>query len=110
MPAVSCAAVSRDSLSSTNEGVLILLRVSPGARRSEIEGAYGEGALKLRVAAPPVDGKANAEAERLLAGALGVARSGVSVVRGAKGRDKTVLVRGASEGDIRAVLGKRLPG
>ena len=110
MPAVSCAAVSRGFLSTTNEGVLIRLRVSPGARRPEIEGAYGGDALKLRVTAPPVDGKANAEAERLLAGELGVGRSGVSVVRGAKGRDKTVLVRGASEGDIRATLGKRLSG
>ncbi len=83
------------------------LRVSPGARRSEIEGAYGEDALKLRIAAPPSKGKANAEAERFLADALGVGRSEVSVVRGASSRDKTILVRGASERDLREALGDR---
>ena len=101
--------MSNGFLSPTRDGVLIRLRVSPGAGRSQIEGAYGEDALKLRVAAPPVDGRANAEAERFLAETLGLKRSEVSVVRGASGRDKTVLVRGASEGDLREALGDRLP-
>ena len=87
---------------------MIKLRVSSGAKRSSIEGAYGEEALKLRVAAPPVEGKANAEAERFLAKVLGRPRSDVTVIRGASGRDKTVLVRGAATEEIRGVLSGQL--
>lgn len=83
-----------------------MLRVSPGAKRSAIEGAYGEDALKLRVAAPPVDGKANAEAERLVAEVAGVRRSDVKVVRGAGSRDKAVLVRGAAVEDLRETISR----
>lgn len=64
--------------------------------------------LKLRVAAPPVEGKANAEAERFLAKVLGRPRSEVTVVRGASGRDKTVLVRGAAAEEVRGVLSGQL--
>jgi hypothetical protein len=101
--------VSRGFLVPTGDGVIIKLRVSPGAKRSSIEGAYGDDALKLRVAAPPVDGKANAEAERFLAKMLGVPHSEVAVVRGASGRDKAVLVRGAAVGEIREALSGQLP-
>ena len=58
---------------------------------------YGDKAIKLSVAAPPEKGRANAEVERFLAEALGLAVSQVEVVRGGSGRDKTVLARGASE-------------
>ncbi len=101
--------MSRGFLVPTRGGVLIKLRVSPGAKRSSIEGAYGEDSLKLRVAAPPVDGKANEEAERFLAKVLGLPRSEVAIVRGASGRDKTVLVRGAAAGEVRDVLSGQLP-
>ncbi len=85
------------------------LRVSPGAKRSSIEGAYREDVLKLRGAALPVDGKANAEAERFLAKMLGVPRSEVAVLQGATGRDKAVLVRGAVVGEPREALSEGLP-
>ena len=88
---------------------MIKLRVSPGAKCSSIEGAYGEDALRLRVAALPVDGKANAEAERFLARMLGVSRSEVAVVRGASGQDKAVLVRGAAVGELKEALSDQLP-
>jgi uncharacterized protein (TIGR00251 family) len=84
-------------------------RVSPGARRTSIEGAYGEDALRLRVAAPPFEGKANAEAERYVAELLRVASSDVSVVRGASSRNKTILVRGAQVEDVRERLSGCLP-
>ena len=53
-------------LTPARDGILLNLRVSPGAKRTSIEGPYGENALKLRVASPPVDGKANAEVESSL--------------------------------------------
>ena len=84
------------------------LRVSPGAKRTALKGFYGEDAVKLAVSAPPVDGKANAEAERFLAGVLGVAPSDVSVVHGVSSRDKSALVRGVGAGEVLGCLGPLL--
>ena len=76
------------------KGTLTLqLQVQPGASRSEWAGRYGERALRLRVAAPPVDGKANEACRRFLAETLGVPTSQVSIVRGESGRSKTLVVR-----------------
>ena len=52
-------------------GVYVKLRVSPGAKSTAVKGVYGESAIKLSVAAPPVEGKANAEVERYLARIFG---------------------------------------
>jgi uncharacterized protein len=101
--------VSKSFVVSARDGAILNLRVSPGARQTSIEGAYGEDALRLRVAAPPVEGKANAEAERYVAELLGVATSDVSVVRGASSRNKTILVRGATPEEVRERLSGRLP-
>jgi uncharacterized protein (TIGR00251 family) len=96
--------VSRGSIAAAKEGTLLSLRVSPGAKRTAIEGPYGENAIKVKISAPPVDGKANAEVERFLAGLLGVPRSNVSVIRGASSRDKTVLVRGLERAETQKAL------
>lgn len=101
--------MSRTFVVSSRHGAILNLRVSPGAKRTSLEGAYGEDALKLRVAAPPVEGKANAEAERYVAELLGVASSDVCVVRGASGRNKAVLVRGAVPEEMREILSRHLP-
>ena len=77
----------------TNYGWELELRVQPGARRSEVVGELGD-TLKVRVAAPANDGKANAELVRLLARQLDVPRRAVEVVRGAHSRTKTVRVTG----------------
>ena len=71
-------------------------------------GPYGESAIKVGVAAPPVDGKANAEVGRLLAELLGVARSDISVIRGASSRDKTLLVHGLEAAEVRSALDSHL--
>ena len=90
----------RGFVSTSKRGVLVRLRVSPGAKNSSLKGLYGESVVKLSVATPPVDGKANAEAERFLAGLLGLPPSDVTVVRGASSRDKSVLVRGGSGNEV----------
>jgi uncharacterized protein (TIGR00251 family) len=69
------------------------LRVSPGAARAEIVGRYGEG-WKVRVAAPPEDGRANDAVLHLLAGALAVPRTALTLVSGHSGRDKIVELAG----------------
>ncbi len=69
------------------------LRVTPGARRSGIVGRYGE-AWKVRVAAPPEDGRANAAVVRLLAETLELPRESVTLVSGHGPRDKVVELSG----------------
>ena len=71
----------------------VRVQLSPGARRSELTGRHGDG-WKARVAAPPERGRANAALEELLAGILGVPRSGVRVVGGHGARSKVVEVDG----------------
>jgi uncharacterized protein (TIGR00251 family) len=96
--------VSRGFITPTEDGILINLRVSPGAMRTSIEGTYGESAIRLRVAAPPIDGKANAEVERFLAELLGTTRSDIKLVRGTSSGDKVVLVRGRGYLEIQKIL------
>jgi len=74
------------------------VRLTPRAARDEIAG-WQDGLLRVRVAAPPVAGRANAALERLLAKALGVPRWSVCVVAGARGREKTVAVDGLTEAE-----------
>ena len=100
--------MSKGFLTPAKDGILLKLRISPGARRTSIEGHYGDDALKLRGAAPPVDGKANAEVRRFLAELLGLPRSKVALIQGATSRDKVVLVRGAEAGSLREVLTRPL--
>lgn len=80
------------------------IRVQPGARKNEIVGPHGD-SLKIKVAAPPEDGKANAELCAFLADLLGVAKSKVGVVKGHSSREKVIAVEGMTEAQIRAKLG-----
>ena len=65
--------------------------MQPGAKRTEVAGQHGD-ALKIRLAAPPVDGKANAELLRYLAAAFGVPLRQVTLVRGDASRQKLVRI------------------
>jgi uncharacterized protein len=83
---------------------LLTVHVQPRAKRSEIVGWHGD-AVKVRVAAPPVDGSANEALTRLLAGALGIPSSAIAVVAGASGRRKRVAIDGMSREDVLRTLG-----
>ncbi len=78
------------------------VRVQPRASRSEVAGESGD-ALKVRLAAPPVDGAANAELVAFLAKRLRVPKSAVVIVRGDKGRDKLIEVSGVGGDQVRAL-------
>jgi uncharacterized protein (TIGR00251 family) len=71
----------------------LLVYVQPRATRTGIAGWHGD-AIKIRVAAPPVDGAANEELVRFLADCLAVPRARVCLVGGASGRNKRLIVRG----------------
>jgi uncharacterized protein (TIGR00251 family) len=72
-------------------GLLLTLRVQPGASRTEVAGLHG-GALKVRIAAPPVGGKANAALLRFVAEAFDVPVRAVTLVRGESSRQKIVRI------------------
>jgi uncharacterized protein len=78
----------------------ISVRVQPRAARSEIAGVHGD-ALKVRVAAAPVDGAANAALVEVLADALGVSRRCVRVVAGASSRSKVVEIENVDVENVR---------
>jgi uncharacterized protein len=75
------------------------LRVSPGAGKSGIVGRHGDG-WKVRVTAPPEDGRANDAVLRLLADALSVPRASLTLVSGHSGRDKIVALDGVGPAQI----------
>lgn len=82
-------------------GVRFAVKVVPGAARDRIAGALGD-ALKVQVAAPPEQGKANARLCELLANALGVAARAVQVVAGHGSARKVVCVQGLDAATVRA--------
>jgi len=73
------------------EGWLLVIHVQPGAKTTGVAGLHGED-LKIRIAAPPVEGRANALLEAYIARTLGVPKRCVSVIKGASSRRKTVQV------------------
>ena len=84
-------------------GIRLQIQVQPRASRSEVSGLHGE-AIRIRLAAPPVDGAANEELVRFLASRLGVTRSAVTLERGQTGRRKTVSVTGVTGEEARSRL------
>jgi len=80
------------------------VHVQPRASKNELAGLHGE-SLKVRLASPPVDGKANKGLLAFLAGELQVPKSALAIRSGHKSREKKVLVTGIAEDMIRQRLG-----
>jgi hypothetical protein len=83
--------------------VLLRLHVQPGAGRSAVVGRHGD-ALKVRVAAPPREGRANAACVALVATTLGVKEAAVELVSGQASRSKRVRVRGVEPAQVERLL------
>ncbi|MCZ7526181.1 MAG: DUF167 domain-containing protein [Acidimicrobiia bacterium] len=83
----------------TAHGVVVHVHVQPGAGRDAVAGRHGS-SLRLRVTAPPVGGRANEAAGRLLAGALGLRSREVELVSGAGSRLKRFLVLGLEPPEV----------
>jgi uncharacterized protein (TIGR00251 family) len=77
----------------------IRLKVIPGASRNEIVG-LSDGVLHVRIAAPPVRGKANKELTAFLSRTLGVSKSALTIVKGHTSRNKVITVEGMTRDDI----------
>jgi uncharacterized protein (TIGR00251 family) len=83
-----------EHLVAVREGVLVTIKVTPRARHEGLEAGGAEAALKVRVTAPPEDGKANAAVIALLAKRWDVPKSALDIAAGGSARLKRVLVRG----------------
>lgn len=84
-------------------GVTIAVRVIPRARRSQVEGVLGD-SLKVRVAAPPVEGTANEALLSFLAETLQVRRRQITLLAGERGRHKLVRIEGMDAATVAARL------
>jgi uncharacterized protein len=96
--------VSGITVQSRDEGIRFSVRVQPRASRSEFAGIQ-QGALKVRLQAPPVDGAANEALVEFLAQSLGVPRRMIRIVAGASSRTKTVEVMGGDAAALARLAG-----
>lgn len=84
--------------------ITLTLHIQPGAKKTEFAGLHGD-ALKIRLAAPPVDGKANEALVRFVAETLGLAKSAVNLKSGQTSRRKVLEVVGSSVKAIEHLAG-----
>ena len=94
-------------LESTHGGVVLRLRVVPRASRNAIAGTM-QNALKVRLQAPPVDGKANKALVKLLAKTLDVPARDIRITAGETGRNKQVCVAGVSAAYVMERIGRAM--
>lgn len=87
-----------------NRGVVLNVHVVPRSSRNAVQGLHGD-AVKIRLQAPPVEGKANEALVRFLSQVLGIPPRQVSLLSGASGRKKRVLISGLGKAEVRVRLG-----
>lgn len=87
----------------TPEGVILNVRAQPRSSKAGLDGLLGD-AVKVRVRAAPVDGKANKELVETLAAVFGVPKSAVSFKGGETSKTKRLLVRGVTAAGVKAVV------
>ena len=87
-----------------NGSILLSLHVQPRAAKNELAGIH-DGAIKLRLTTPPVDGKANKAVIAFLAGQLKIPKSAIRLHSGLKNRRKQVWISGLDEETVRQRLG-----
>jgi len=90
-------------LSENAQGTMIQIFVQPRASKNELVGVH-ENFLKIRLAAPPVEGEANKECIKFMAKILHVPKSSVEIIQGHKSRRKTILIKDSSFKKIREFL------
>jgi len=84
-----------------SEDLYLPVHINPGAKKSAIVGPYGD-RIKIQIAAPPVDNKANLELIRFLAKHYNVSKKQVEILQGKSGRDKLVRIEGKGKSQNRS--------
>ncbi|CAN5578794.1 hypothetical protein BH10ACI2_BH10ACI2_21810 [soil metagenome] len=93
-------------ITKTADAIIFPVRVIPRASRSEIVGEH-DGALKVRLASPPVDGAANDELVRLFAKRFGVSRGDVEIVGGQTSKNKRIKIHNLSQSKFDEVANEK---
>jgi uncharacterized protein (TIGR00251 family) len=93
-------------LNDEGDALILTLHIQPAAKKTEVVGPHGD-ALKIRLAAPPVDGKANAALLKFIAAQLGVSKNSVTLISGDTARAKRLRVAGV---DATAARNQLTPG
>lgn len=91
-------------ITKTDRGVKLTLFIQPKASKNEIIGPHN-GALKVKIMAPPVDGKANAELVEFLSEILGIPKRQIEILKGETGRNKSVEITGLTAEEVSIKLG-----
>ena len=91
-------------LKQTADGVVVNLRVVPRSSRNEAGGVIGD-ALKIRLQAPPLEGKANKALIEFISGKLGVSKRNISLISGETCRIKRILIAGITAGKVEKLAG-----
>ena len=86
-----------------NEQAKILVQVQPNASQNKVK-RFEDGILHLRIAAPPVKGKANRELLKFLSGILGVGNTSLTIVKGSTQRKKVIAIEGLNQMEVTAKL------
>ncbi len=85
----------KKSQSDTRESITVNIKVEPRSSRTGIAGPYKDG-LKVKLASPPVEGKANKELIEVLAKKFGIRKKDVEIIKGAKSKNKIVKLHGVT--------------
>ena len=88
------------------ERTKIVVQVQPSASQNKV-GRFADGVLHLKIAAPPVKGKANHELIRFLSSILGIARSNLTVEKGATSKRKVISIQGLTQDEVVGRLEER---
>ena len=86
----------------------IAVRVIPRAKRNEIVGLLEDGTLKVRLTAPPVDGKANRALLKFLSDAFGIQKSDIEILSGETSRTKLIRLAGVTKKELLLKIAKQL--
>jgi len=85
-------------------GAALTVRVTPRARRTEVAGIREDGTLRIRITAPPVEGRANVALVEYLAEVLGIRKTRIEILAGEKGLDKIVSITGMASEEVQKRL------
>ena len=91
------------NLTERDGGVTFMVRVIPRASKTEIVGEY-DGAVKVRLSSPPVDGAANEDLVKLFAKRLKVARSDVEILSGQTSKTKQIRISGVTAAELQNLV------
>jgi uncharacterized protein (TIGR00251 family) len=92
----------------SKDDTTITIRVIPRAKKSEISQVLDDGTIKIRLTAPPVEGKANKALVRFLADVFRISPSNIEIISGVKGRKKVVLIEGINEKTARSMIEEQI--